>query len=281
MKLEILIATLGAHLGGIEKRIPTPKSNVSYLISIQGDPIQEIPVGLKRADIRLVFTSTRGLSSNRNHAFEHAQGDLLMLMDDDVDLIHGFDQHVFRVFSNDRIDVACFQIQTPYGQPDYKSYPHNAQRLTSLEAFKRVSSIEMVLRKSSLDRTPVRFDARFGLGATFPSGEELLFLYACYKKGFYIHFQPEFTVVHPYTSTGKRGSPYDPDRLKLTGAQSVVLFGRWGGLLRNVLAGMRRYSDYRHEMSFWQFLKWKQEGARVILRDLPSGTNTIDGTHQR
>lgn len=83
MTLQLLISTLGREGIGRVDRMSLPRvPGVSYLVSWQM-PEGEVPEELKRDDLKIVTMSGRGLSRNRNNALAAADGDLLMIADDD------------------------------------------------------------------------------------------------------------------------------------------------------------------------------------------------------
>ena len=84
IKLEVLISTLGRD--GIERvaKMVLPRvDGVRYLVSWQ-KPDGDIPQSLVRPDMSVYRTSSMGISSNRNDAFDASTARLLLIADDDL-----------------------------------------------------------------------------------------------------------------------------------------------------------------------------------------------------
>lgn len=263
MHVQLLIATCNQGIQRMEGLLLPPMDDVSYLISHQyiHDDFKTIPPGLIRKDVTIKQQNHSGLSANRNNGLLHASGDVVMILDDDVSLKPEYISHVRDFFSSGEVDVACGMIHTKPGESEYKHYPSEQIRLSQVNQLKAVSSIELSIRLTSIKDRNIWFDERFGLGSSISSGEELIFLYECLKKGLNIRFFPEYTVEHPYQSSGKSQSPYSDERLFVAGAQAFAMYG-YMGYARNLLSVFKRMEALKKEnVSASHFLKVKQSGA--------------------
>jgi hypothetical protein len=89
----------------------------------------------------------------------------------------------------------CFKIFDPYLNKFYKNYQINTTtKLSKLQTLK-VSSIEIFVPKSVIDKN-IKFDEKFGLGTNFPSGEENIFLFDLLENKFEIIYYPDVIVYH-------------------------------------------------------------------------------------
>jgi len=269
MKIQILISTYNEGIFQVEKVLLPPMEELSYLISHQctDENRYGVPPGLCRPDVLVSAFPGTGISSNRNHAIRKATGEVVVLMDDDVRLKPEYIQHIRHIFeTNPEIDIACTKIKTFDGEPEYKIYPVTERPLQSIRQLKAVSSIEIAFRLASVRGNMLEFDERFGLGAKVRSGEELLFLNNCLKRGLRITFFPVYTVEHPFQSSTKKQSAYSDERLFATGAQNYVLYGRIAFII-SLLAVFRRYTSLRKEgISPLHFLKMKWKGSSYISK---------------
>lgn len=113
MQLEILICTIGQGINNVPDIILPPIHEITYLISWQpiGVPAESIPKRLlQRADIRIVTTNRSGLCANRNNAFSEAQGDILLISDDDTRYTPVFFQNILTTFeAHPEADIIHFQ----------------------------------------------------------------------------------------------------------------------------------------------------------------------------
>lgn len=193
--LDILICTMNREgLMRVSHMLLPPHEGVHYVVSVQGTESLAESVEaqhLHRPDVTLTFLSNYGLSRNRNHALQHAQGDLLLIADDDERFsIQDLDKVRSTMKENPNVDIGLFRLTDPQGQY-LKYYPSfilpykSAQRLGYY-----VSSCEIVLRHRVID-CHLRFDERFGLGAPhLCAGEEEVLLQDALRLGLRIHLFP-------------------------------------------------------------------------------------------
>lgn len=194
-------------------------NNASYFIVDQGaSPCCE-------SSSRYIFTDTRGLSKSRNIAINECSADILLISDDDVRHFDEVEAIILSEFARTGADILTFQITTPEGHP-FKTY--NPSAFThSARSVMRVNSIEIAVRVKSVKDKGLKFDEEFGLGARYPTGEEIIFLSDALKAGLNVRYVPVPIVVHPVESSG--GSLFKNDPLiGAKGAMFCRIFG-FGG----------------------------------------------------
>lgn len=210
MKINVLISTLNKGIEGVPHILLEANPGVCYTIihQITENNFTVPPMLLQRDDVRIVSTRTKGLSKSRNLALAHAEGDIGLLADDDVRYTpESFD--IIRKAYQDRpeIDIACFKIRTNDHEPEYKPYHPDPLTIEGVPPH-FISSVETSFRISSLKKSVIQFDERFGLGSgRFISGEEMIFIYDCLQQGLHVQYFPEYIVQHPYESSGKIETP--------------------------------------------------------------------------
>ncbi len=191
------------------------------LIINQVEANPEFEIGSK--NLRILHVKERGISRSRNRALEHTVGDILLLTDDDTELLDGFSRILVEAFERyPEADMITFQSLNQNGEKrkaySNKPFRHNMRTLM------RVSSIEVALRRKSLEKNPHGFDERFGLGSWFPTGSETVFLSDALSKGFQILYCPEAIVRHPDDSSG-RALFQNEVLMKAKGAMFYRIFG--------------------------------------------------------
>jgi hypothetical protein len=160
------------------------------------------------SDPRVLTFAERGLSRSRNRALDAASATLCVIADDDVRHVSGFREIVIESFDADsRADIITFQIVTPDGEP-FKRYADRAC-WHGPRSLLRVSSVEIAFRREAVLRAGLRFDESFGLGAKWPTGEELIFLQDARRAGLRIRYIPVPIAIHPSESSGAQlaGNP--------------------------------------------------------------------------
>ncbi len=181
---------------------PDPKAFSS--LSFNRLVISQNQRGLKVEEkgFRFLSFDEKGLSKSRNRGLEAAEGDIIIIADDDLEYCEGFQAKIKNAFiQNPDADGITFRVITPKGEA-YKSYSEKSFKHNRKSIY-NVSSVEMAFRLKSIRKHRIIFDNDFGLGAKFKSGEETIFLNDALDKGMNIYFVPEDIVIHPLESSGK------------------------------------------------------------------------------
>lgn len=204
-KLQVLISTYSPQ--GLERvgLMSLPKlSDVGYLVACQSAEC-EVPNSLQRDDVEVYFSSSIGLSRNRNFALSKSTSPYVLIADDDLifsserlkDVISVFDAHP-------RIDIATFRCRFPF----HKVYPPEETSLPTDTRGYYVTSYEIALRTASIRRVGLSFNEHMGVGAQrFLCGEEAVFIHNALALGLSCRFFPITVVEHPDIPTGRRRCP--------------------------------------------------------------------------
>lgn len=235
-RLDVMICTLG-HDGirrvaaGSHPRM----EGVRYIVAWQlPDGDEETPEELRRDDFVVAKTPTRGLSRNRNVALAHATAPLLLISDDDVCYTEeGLGRVIDAFDDNPDCDILTFRYVSAKA-PKY--YPDGSCDLSHPAKGYYPTSFEIAMRRGSLPEG-LRFDENFGIGATFPSGEEDLFLHDALSRGLRGRFMPVDICRHDGDTTADR-MRRSPSLIEAKGAIVPLLYpGSWP--LRMLLLAMR------------------------------------------
>lgn len=239
--LQVMICSYGKD--GIERVVEAnhPQAEgVEYLVSWQRDGNYDIPKELIRDDFKIVTSTTKGLSANRNIAISHASAPLLLVSDDDVvyteeglrKIIESFDTHP-------DADIIAFKYVS---STHNKFYPSDAASLSSPPKGYFVSSIEIAFRKNKV-KGKIWFNENFGIGGLFPSGEEDIFIHDCIDAGLKGIFLPHDIARHDAPTTSGRNLNL-PSRPQTKGAVFLRLHPRqWG--LRMIAHALREIPLWR------------------------------------
>lgn len=213
MTIDILICTIDDGIGSVRQVLMQPMPDVHYVVSMQHtrplatEATWTSAIGMltARPDVTVVTLEGRGLSRNRNHALQHATADIILLADDDCRYTHKSFGFILKTYEDHpEADAICFKAES-YGGTPLKSYPSAAMTFAaaSREGYSP-ASVEVSLRRSSLKHSGVRFDERFGLGASFPASEEFVLLTDMERAGCHILFAPHTIVLTDAATTGSR-----------------------------------------------------------------------------
>ncbi|WP_298555149.1 glycosyltransferase family A protein [uncultured Algibacter sp.] len=229
VELEILVSTMNQNsLSFLDSMFPyCDLSSLHILVVNQTKKGKEL--SSSSANIRVINSYEKGLSKSRNLAIENAVGNICLISDDDVQYVKGFQNIVAKAFEQyTEVSIIRFKIDTFSGQA-YKKYPDSSTVLTTRKSIKSASSIEIGFRKKTIIKYNIKFNAMFGLGGIFPSGEEYLFLKDTLKKCLKVYFYNETIVKHGHIrSTSNAGSD---DRVKTIAAINYIDFKHFSYLL--------------------------------------------------
>lgn len=227
MNLQVLAATTGSIAPKCLEASPN-RDSTTYLITDQADG--EHPVKEPGKDRVFWHRSTsRGLSRNRNTGLSLATADIVLITDNDVHLLPGFDDTIIRSFEQyPDADIIAFSARFSDDKEPMKKYPKTARRLKRADLL-HVSSIEIAMKLRSVREKGLMFDERFGLGSTFPTAEENIFLFDANQACCQIWFVPQMIAEHPRLHSGVNFT--DPLFFYAKGAAFRRLFGQFGLIL--------------------------------------------------
>lgn len=268
MIVNILICTIDAGIERVEKILLDPRPDLKYIISHQvtDERLRMIPDTFKRNDVVVGQVEGRGLSRNRNNTLLMADGDIALLADDDVRYREEYINNVIEAFEADPdLDVACFKIATPEGDPEYKEYSTEPYFLNK-ESRHYISSLEIAFRIKAVKERSIKFDERFGLGSGLIScGEEAVFIYDCIGAGLQVKYIPEYVVMHKEISTTKALDKYDSVKNIFKGAYDARRF-RWKAIPAAYLDAYRLRTDLnKNDKRALSYLRERLRGACYIL----------------
>lgn len=233
--LDILICTIDEGIEKVPAVLMPPMGGVGYVVSMQYTATEKkelVPQTLReREDVEVVFLEGKGLSRNRNHALEHAKGEVVVIADDDNRYEERFIRNIVETYEeHPEADVICFAAECYEGKP-MKTYPKD--EMTFKEAFQQgyyPTSMEMTMRRE----VKTRFDERFGLGSKrLCAGEEDVFLKDALDKGYQVLFVPKVIVRSRFETTGSHFIG-NPKLQRSKGATFKYLFGTPEAVWRTV-----------------------------------------------
>ena len=217
--LEVLVASFGKEgLERLSRLTPPEIPGVRWLVSSQipDGNFPPIPENLRRQDIYVKFSLSKGLAHNRNLLLDMAKAPLCMLADDDLifspagllKIIQTFDTHP-------DISIAAFKYKTlptpDRNNPDLslptfteKPYPSTPFSLHRPAKGFYITTFETVFRRTDIASKNIRFNENFGINAPYPCGEDTLFLHDCLTAGLKGSFFPIHIATHLGSTTGTR-----------------------------------------------------------------------------
>ena len=191
---------------------------------------------------------SRGLSKNRNNALSHMTQEINLIADDDVEYVPDFENVILKEYaSHSEADVITFKVERGHLAQNVKGSRFNHTKWTLL----KVPSIGITFRKASIEKSGIRFDERFGLGSTYETGEEALFLKDCLDAGLKLMHVDIPIVRHTHLSSGWI---WDKKQVKAKVAIIWKLYGPFMALLVPLGFTFTKYSLYKEHMGVFTYV---------------------------
>ncbi len=200
--ISLIVPTLGTREEELKRLFESLTNQTSQeyeviVVSQDNHDIVEAILNQFSFSSKHVKMQEKGLSKARNAGLKHVEGSILTFSDDDCWYENSCFEEVQTSFNNTNSDILCFQIYDPIQNVYYKEYPSDSQQTVPLKGLFRKSSIEIFLSLEKVKIEDIAFDEQFGLGAKYPSGEENIFLFSLYNKGYKkISYIPKKIIFH-------------------------------------------------------------------------------------
>ncbi|HCS67738.1 MAG TPA: glycosyl transferase family 2 [Oribacterium sp.] len=210
--------------------------------------------------IRMLRTSTRGLSRSRNLAIQHAIGEICLLCDDDEELDPSYEETILQAYERmPEADVICFRIKN---QPS--RLKQETQRLTKWTAL-RIASWQITFRRASIINRGILFDEDMGAGTGNGGGEEVKFLRDCIQAGLKAYYVPDsIGTVAQTESTWFQG--FNRDFFYKRGVTNRYMLGLPISLAYALYYTIVKQKLYKSAVTPWQSFYYTVEG--IMANDI-------------
>ncbi len=223
MSLEILLSTTEREdLSFLEKIFPAGEVSYRLLVVNQSTEGKRIPLEGLPSYIRVINVEEKGLSRSRNLALEHAEGDVLLLADDDIRYFPGFVRRILDVHSTRSDGIIIFPMKNPeglyFGKHRMKPYKMNDVR--------HVYSPQISMKRNFVRMQKLRYDERFGLGSEFSDAENYVLLQSLIRRGIKPLYAGGEAIVEHATLTSSHDLK-NPGNFKARMAVFKMFHGVW------------------------------------------------------
>ncbi|WP_028283650.1 glycosyltransferase family A protein [Olleya marilimosa] len=223
VKLELLISTMfQTSLDFLSNMFPNSSSqNYNILIINQTDQSHLLKSTVD--NIRVINSFEKGLAKSRNMAINNTIGQLCLIVDDDVKFKPDFDKIILEAYNkNPNAAIITFKMEDFDGNL-FKNYP--LVKFHNLESIKEVNSVVITFNTKLIKQNRLLFNVNFGLGSTFETADEYIFMREALKLKMQTIFEPKVILSHPFFSSGK-----DSGNDKLVYARSALYY-KYSGVL--------------------------------------------------
>lgn len=210
----------------------------------------------QRHKARILSIKQRGLSQSRNLAIDYAEGDILLLADDDEVFVDSYSEIVSNAYHHDtEADVILFDIESNRSN---KHLSDKEMKIGYIDAM-RASSQQISFRRLSIKGKGVRFDVTMGAGTGNGGGEENKFLFDCLKKRLSVKYFPKLIAFVEHSSS-TWFSGYTKEYFVNRGYSSKKLLGIFLGMLYIVEWSIAKYHLYKNDMTLMESVIYQMKG---------------------
>jgi len=173
--------------------------------------------------VRMITTMHRGVGKNRNTAFDLADGDILLLADDDIRYVAGYASQITDEFDrNPQADAIIFNIKT-IGESTDRRKNTGVKRVRFFNAL-NYGAVRIAVRRTKLERAGISFSQNFGGGTLYSAGEDSIFMRDMIKKGLHVYTSP-VTIAEVDQTSSTWFTGYNHKYFYDKGAVFSALFG--------------------------------------------------------
>lgn len=220
-KLQVLVASMyQTDFAKVESMNLSSDAIIANQADINKYDEKEYPFGV----VKMITTPQRGVGKNRNTALDLADGDIILLADDDIRYVDNYSKPILEAFEKTpEADAIIFNIIT-IGDSTQRRHNNEIKRIRLYNAL-NYGAVRIAIKRDKLEKTGIHFNLNFGGGALFSAGEDTLFIFEMVKKGLKIYTSPiVIAEVDQTSSTWFTG--YNHKYFYDKGALFCALFGK-------------------------------------------------------
>lgn len=222
LDVEILIPTMFKTLEQIKNLCSFWNLQSNATISVQCDKDDFKSFEYKNYKIDVIFSTTRGVSKNRNILINSLKSKYGFFIDDDCSMVDGYVELIADFIGKHQCEIIYFNGFDNYGKLITK------RKTSVVKHFSKVSYAGgpgIFFNKQVLLDNHIFFNEKVGTPNLVYCGEDSLFVYSCVKKRipFYRNNAPIFKVVNDLdNSTYFKG--YDEQYFQSKGAINKLIY---------------------------------------------------------
>lgn len=271
-KLQVLVATMGQK---DFSKIEEMNIASDVIFANQSEDTKYDEKEFEGHLAKMITTATRGVGCNRNIALEYADGDILLIADDDVKYISGYSDVILKAFGEvPQADALIFNIRT-VGKFVERRKNKQIKRVHYLNAL-NYGAVRIAVKRKKLIAKNIKFTTCFGGGTLYSAGEDSMFIWDMLKKGMKIYTYPVVIAeVDQTTSSWFQGynSKYFYDK----GALYCALTNNWIARFLCIQDLLRHQNLFKESgMAFGQIIEQMNKGIKGYKTLLPYKDNERD-----
>ena len=212
--------------------------------------------------IRTYNCNERGVGVSRNTAILHAQGEILLIGDEDIVYTDTYVEDILKEFdAHPEADMILFNVDQSDGRFTYHNDSFGRVRIYNSG---RYPAYSIAVRAKALQKSGIAFSTLFGGGARYSAGEDSLFLRDALKKKIRIYKSPVL-IGHEITRKSSWFEGYNEKYFLDRG----VLYHYLYGIFAKPLA-LRFLFSHKEELCvnipLWQCYKIMKLGIKSVRK---------------
>ena len=249
MKVEMLISS--CKLNKI-KELSLEKKNITNAIIVnQFMPKESVQ---KEKNYIMYSYNEKGIAKSRNRLLEHMTGDIEIITDDDISFNKNSVEIIEKAYKENDADIIIFNLKK-----GNEIIGKNKKMIYNSLSIMSICSCQITFRSESIRKNNIKFDEKFGIGSTFISGEENIFLDECLKNNLKIIHIPLVINNHPEEET--TGEIWNDKVIKSKGALMYRLH-RKTYIIFLMYFAILKHKQYKKNYSFFKFIKIFNKGKK-------------------
>ncbi|MDY0345180.1 MAG: oligosaccharide flippase family protein [Bacilli bacterium] len=184
--LEVLVVTMNRNKDQIIELCKKMNMETNAIIANQCDSEGTYTTKFNNHSIKVISSRTRGVSVNRNICLQNLGADVGIFMDDDCELISGYEQRIIKLFADRNLDAAVINGFT--SQEGTERVRNRKSKMAKL--FFDVSfggGPGLCIRKAAIKYFNLSFCEKVGTPNYLYAGEDSLFIYDIFNKNCIIY----------------------------------------------------------------------------------------------
>lgn len=184
MKIQTLVAAIDQTDHSLAEKM---NIQTDALIGNQCGRTKTETFSLCGCQVTYFHTDDRGVGKNRNRLLDYAEGEYLILADDDMRFVDGYPEIAKRAIEA-CVDADVYIFNLIERKP--RRYVNQEVRRVGRRQYARYGAARLMLRRDAIERERIRFNLEFGGGAQYGSGEDTIFLRDCLARGLKLYAIP-------------------------------------------------------------------------------------------
>ena len=210
--------------------------------------------------VKVISSSERGLSKNRNNELKEAWADICVIADDDMCFEPSYVDTLVDLYCKfENADLIIFNIGE---QKPIRYITKKVKKLNTLSCL-RYSGARITFKRTSIIKKGILFDTRFGPGSEYLSGEDNLFLSQCIKSGLKAIAVPDQIAVLRDCRDSTWYSGMNDEYFHNRGA-FFFTFSKFLYVMLIVRFAIKNRRAFKNEITVTKAIRLMLEGARSV-----------------